>query len=577
MPIKYTFSGYNNTNHVDWKDVDNVGIDAPAFLLTGVLSGGDYQRDKQIVYMTAHFAATETVGLPLVLSGTDYIDGVLGGPYSDGPWFATGGTPPYTYLITGDIPPGLTQLNSTSSVLSGTPTEIGEFQPINVSVTDADSNNVSVNSKLSITPSFPSLYLGFTSFDPSTGAFPLQIGLYSYNNASVGTGDVQVSLVQNLFRYDQRDVLTPFSPGRGDDIICTSYPDLTLITFAAYNASKTPVDDEGIPSGKDLYVFKLMEDGTYQDIYPDISSSVTEVDGYRNIAWGCLNAGPNGETLNRATCNEAGDVKIYSYTLTDGVYVETEVTGFVDAAPMRPNAVLGYCKPNCDGTKLVFPPIFVSSHQFQSLYGIVTDPVEAVLLIDPLEPLNDQVNKIVVERVFWHPTKPGLMYVMGNHFEPPISGFYHNTLVMDLYDLSETNIDPPRLQRLELPHFWPLLTPDDADYGGVIMFPTGNAFFIITSSFGLDGYGIMLDNDGLMTVGTDGDILIASVPSIFQANFNTGINTNYITNSFEGFGSPPSECNPAAEVNEDNAFTDRNFQGTDINVIPGVSGWLRSV
>lgn len=58
--LTYTFSTYNQPSHVDWPSVNGEGIDANAFLLTGVLSGGDFQRKKQIGYLTMHFNRTET-------------------------------------------------------------------------------------------------------------------------------------------------------------------------------------------------------------------------------------------------------------------------------------------------------------------------------------------------------------------------------------------------------------------------------------------------------------------------------------------------------------------------------------
>lgn len=68
----YTFSGYTEPFHFDWTDIDGIGIDAYAYLLTGVLSGGDYQRGKQIVYQTTHFGKTETGTVPLIYTSRPY-------------------------------------------------------------------------------------------------------------------------------------------------------------------------------------------------------------------------------------------------------------------------------------------------------------------------------------------------------------------------------------------------------------------------------------------------------------------------------------------------------------------------
>lgn len=68
----YTFSGYTEPFHFDWTDIDGIGLDAYAYLLTGVLSGGDYQRGKQIVYQTTHFGKTETGTSSLIYTSRPY-------------------------------------------------------------------------------------------------------------------------------------------------------------------------------------------------------------------------------------------------------------------------------------------------------------------------------------------------------------------------------------------------------------------------------------------------------------------------------------------------------------------------
>jgi hypothetical protein len=58
--IKFTFGSYKDTFHRDWRSYDSVGIDAPSYLLTGWQSANDYQRNKQVPYVTMHFRKTET-------------------------------------------------------------------------------------------------------------------------------------------------------------------------------------------------------------------------------------------------------------------------------------------------------------------------------------------------------------------------------------------------------------------------------------------------------------------------------------------------------------------------------------
>lgn len=57
--ISYTFAKYTNTDFRDWYSEDNVGADADAFLVTSYMSGTDFQRDKQLPYITIHMRRTE--------------------------------------------------------------------------------------------------------------------------------------------------------------------------------------------------------------------------------------------------------------------------------------------------------------------------------------------------------------------------------------------------------------------------------------------------------------------------------------------------------------------------------------
>ena len=65
-----TFSTYSNTNFKDWESVDGTGVDAAAYLLTGYIGTGDYQRFKQVPYIYFHFLRTET---GFTDSGDDFV------------------------------------------------------------------------------------------------------------------------------------------------------------------------------------------------------------------------------------------------------------------------------------------------------------------------------------------------------------------------------------------------------------------------------------------------------------------------------------------------------------------------
>lgn len=71
---------------------------------------------------------------PLAITTTALPNGQLGSPY-DAVLAATGGTQPYTWSATGNLPPGIT-LNPNSGDFAGTPTAAGTFS-FTVTVTDA--------------------------------------------------------------------------------------------------------------------------------------------------------------------------------------------------------------------------------------------------------------------------------------------------------------------------------------------------------------------------------------------------------------------------------------------------------
>lgn len=58
--LQLTFAYYKNLSFKDWYSKDNNGIDAKGYLLTGWSGGGDYQRQKQIPYITVYSLKTET-------------------------------------------------------------------------------------------------------------------------------------------------------------------------------------------------------------------------------------------------------------------------------------------------------------------------------------------------------------------------------------------------------------------------------------------------------------------------------------------------------------------------------------
>lgn len=58
--LNFTFSYYYDPEFTDWTSHDGIGIDAPAFIITGWTGFGDFQRMKQIPYLTIYSLKTET-------------------------------------------------------------------------------------------------------------------------------------------------------------------------------------------------------------------------------------------------------------------------------------------------------------------------------------------------------------------------------------------------------------------------------------------------------------------------------------------------------------------------------------
>lgn len=58
--VRCTFSYYRDETWYDWKSANGVGVDAAAFLVTGWSGMGDFQRFKQVPYITVYSYKTET-------------------------------------------------------------------------------------------------------------------------------------------------------------------------------------------------------------------------------------------------------------------------------------------------------------------------------------------------------------------------------------------------------------------------------------------------------------------------------------------------------------------------------------
>lgn len=102
---------------------------------------------------------------------------------------ASGGSPSYTFSETGTLPGGLS-INSSTGVISGTPSASGSFPGIQVKVTDTASNTANCGSSFTLTISSGS-YAGPGDIVASAGGF---WGLRSYS-AAYATGSNNAAIV----------------------------------------------------------------------------------------------------------------------------------------------------------------------------------------------------------------------------------------------------------------------------------------------------------------------------------------------------------------------------------------------
>jgi len=79
-------------------------------------------------------------------------EGITGSPYVESVQ-PIGGTPPYTYSFTGSLPPGL-RVNESTGLISGTPTQAGEFRAAIV-IRDSANANIAADVTFNIRPSAP--------------------------------------------------------------------------------------------------------------------------------------------------------------------------------------------------------------------------------------------------------------------------------------------------------------------------------------------------------------------------------------------------------------------------------------
>ncbi len=129
--------------------------------------------------VTANLSITILAQLQVLTSGS-LPGGVINTVYPGATLQATGGVTPYTWSYTGNLPPGL-NLNTSTGVISGTPTSTGTFN-FTAKATDSGNPQQTATASLSITVHPP---LAITATTLPTG-----VGSSAYNQTLAATGGI---------------------------------------------------------------------------------------------------------------------------------------------------------------------------------------------------------------------------------------------------------------------------------------------------------------------------------------------------------------------------------------------------
>lgn len=136
------------------------------------------------------FNASKVASASLACSYTPVTTGTQGVAYTGATPSASGGTPAYTFSETGTLPGGLS-INSSTGVISGTPTASGSFPSIQVKVTDSTSTVANCGTAFTLVISAPG-YVG--PGDITSGALAWY-GLRGYSAAYSTGSNPAVDLV----------------------------------------------------------------------------------------------------------------------------------------------------------------------------------------------------------------------------------------------------------------------------------------------------------------------------------------------------------------------------------------------
>jgi large repetitive protein len=289
---------------------------------------------------------TLNIGAPAITVSGSLPNGQSGVAYGSHTLTASGGTAPYTFADSGNLPAGLT-LSSTGT-LSGTPTEVGTFN-VTISATDSTAGGSFLGSAaFTITIAAPSLSVTTTSLPPMTAGAAYTATLA----ASGGTAPYQYELTT-----------APASLPAGLTLAANGQISGTPTASGSFNFSIRVQDSTtgtGAPFFSPAQSFSVTVAGPALVVNPAAlpaatqhtaySQTITATGGTAPYGFTTIGSLPNGLTLNPTTGELSGTPTVNG-TFSFSVRVQDATTGathFVDQpyslvvnvpAPPTPGAV----------------------------------------------------------------------------------------------------------------------------------------------------------------------------------------------------------------------------------------------
>ncbi len=193
------------------------------FVTTSATAQGPYvvtvqAKDSASTQATTTGTGNITLGASLTMANPTAITNGVVGQATQMQFTAVGGTPPYTYAyLTGNLPPGL-NLNTTTGLLSGTPTAAGSYG-FTIQATDSATPPLTANAQgIIILQSLSLIGSNITINIPGAATGPLTPATQPQITLSIGAPlqqDIQGTLLVSFRRVDNQLSSEVSFPGQG--------------------------------------------------------------------------------------------------------------------------------------------------------------------------------------------------------------------------------------------------------------------------------------------------------------------------------------------------------------------------